>query len=120
MRTGIDIIEVERISLDEKFLKKIANECEIAYIETYKDPQAKKETIAGLWAVKEATFKALGLGKNSGVAFKNIELFHEESGRPFVKLNGVALEAFENLNLSEFEVSISHSKSNAIAIVVMK
>lgn len=119
MRTGIDIIEVERISLEDKFLLKIANENEIAYIRTYGVLQNQKESIAGLWAVKEAIFKALGLGKNSGVGFKNIELCHEKNGRPFVKLNGIALETFEKQKLKEIDVSISHTKTTAIAVVVM-
>ena len=120
MRTGIDIIEVERIKTNDLFLSKIANDEEIAYIRTYKTEQNQKETIAGLWAVKEAVFKALGLGKDSTVTFKNIELCHEKSGRPYVKLNGIAKETFEKLGLSEIEVSISHIKTIAVAVVVVK
>lgn len=118
MRTGIDIVEIERILLDDKFISKIANEKEIEYLKTYKDLQARRESLAGLWAVKEAVFKLLGLGKNSGVAFKDIELCHEESGRPFVLLSNVALEAFKKLKLSCIEVSVSHTKNTAVAVAV--
>ncbi len=118
MRTGIDIIEVDRISLDDKFLAKIANEREIEYIETYKTEQSQKESVAGLWAVKEAVFKMLGLGKDSGVAFKDIELLHEENSRPYVKLSNIAQKTFEELGLKEIEISISHTKNNAIAVAV--
>jgi len=120
MRTGIDIIQIDRISLDAKFISKIANEKEIEYLNSYKKDQSRKESLAGLWAVKEASFKALGLGKDSGVVFKNVELYHEESGRPYIKLNGIALEKFIELKLKQIEVSISHSEKNAIAIVIMK
>ena len=120
MRTGIDIVEIDRIKTDDIFLSKIASAQEIAYIRTYKTEQNQKESTAGLWAVKEAVFKALGLGKNSTITFKNVELCHEESGRPFVRLNGIAIETFQKLGLSQVEVSISHTKTNAVAIVVMK
>ena len=120
MRSGVDIIETNRISLEEKFISRIANEKEIEYLLTYTNNQARRESLAGLWAVKEAIFKALGLGRDSGVTFKNIEIFHEQSGRPYVKLNGIALETFVSLNLTEIEVSISHTKNNAIAFVMMK
>jgi len=118
MRTGIDIVEIERISLDDKFLSKIANEREIEYIKTYKTEQSQKESIAGLWAVKEAVFKLLGLGKNSGVAFKDIELLHEANGRPYVKLINIAEKTFINLGLKEIEISISHTKNNAVAVAI--
>ena len=118
MRTGIDIVQTERISLEEKFLKKIANEDEIAYVRGYRDEDLQKQSFAGLWAVKEAVFKLLGLGKDSTVAFKNVVLFHEESGRPYVELNGIALRTFKELKLKQIEVSISHEKGNVVAVAV--
>ncbi len=118
MRTGIDIVKIERISLDEKFISKIANEREIEYLKTYKTEKSQRESLAGLWAVKEAVFKLLGLGKTSGVVFKDIELCHEESGRPYVILSNIAQETFKNLKLSSIEISISHTDKNAVAVAV--
>ena len=120
MRVGIDIVEVDRIKLSDKFLEKIAGEEEIAYIRTYKTEHSQKESCAGLWAVKEAVFKLLGLGRESGVAFKNVVLCHEENARPYVKLNGLALETFEALGLKEIEVSISHTENYAAAVAVAR
>ena len=120
MRTGIDIIKISRIKLSEAFISKVATDKEIEYLNTYKSESAKKESLAGLWAVKEAIFKLLGLGKDSKVAFKNIEISHDQSGRPFASLNGVAFETFLKLNLSEIDVSISHEDDYAVAIAVAK
>ena len=120
MRTGIDIIKISRIKLSDSFLSKIASDKEIEYLNTYTNEQAKIESLAGIWAVKEAIFKLLGLGNGSGVAFKNIEISHDKSGRPFANLNGVALEAFKKLNLSEIDVSISHEDEYAVAVAVAK
>ena len=118
MRTGIDIVQTERIFLDDKFLKKIANDEEIAYAREYHDEKLQRQSFAGIWAVKEAVFKLLGLGKESGVAFSNVVLFHEESGRPYVELNGIALKTFHELELSQIEVSISHEKGYVVAVAV--
>lgn len=118
MRVGIDLVEIKRIKLTEKFLEKIANEKEIEYLSKYNFEKNKLQSVAGMWAVKEAVFKCLGLGEKSKVTFKNVELFHEENGKPFVKLNGVALQEFNNLNLKQIDVSISHTDDYATAIAI--
>lgn len=114
---GIDIIELERVKSDDTFLKKIAFDEEIEYIKKGKSLRVQKQKIAALWCVKEAVMKALGLGEKSGVKCKDIQLFHEESGKPYVKVYGVALKA---LGKRKIEVSISHSKTivTAIAIII--
>lgn len=120
MRVGIDIIELNRVSIDEKFIKKIANSYEQEYIDQYKCEEGKRQRIASLWCVKEAVMKALGLGRDSGVTMKDIELLHEDNGRPYVKLKKIALQQFKVLNLKEIEISISHSETIATAICIIK
>ena len=118
MRVGIDVIEIEKVSSDEKFLKKIALKGEIEYINSFKCEKGRREKIAALWCVKEAVFKCLGLGKDSKVTTKHVELCHEENGRPFVILSGVAKKAFTELGLKEIEISLSHSDTIATAIAI--
>jgi len=118
MRTGVDIVELSRIKLDKTFISKVANKEEIEYIQTYKTLQGQKESLGGLWAVKEAVMKMLELGKNSGVSFKNILILHKENGKPYVKLSGVALKAYKQLNFKECDISISHEKDYAVAFAV--
>ena len=118
MRVGIDTIEVEKVSKDEKFFKKIATKQEIDYINSFKCEKGQNQRIASLWCVKEAVFKCLGLGKDSGVTTKDVELCHKESGAPFVKLSGVAKKQFEKLGLKEIEISVSHSDTIATAIAI--
>jgi phosphopantetheine--protein transferase-like protein len=93
---------------------------EIEYINTYKNDELRRQSCAGLWAVKEAVFKMLELGRYSGVSFKNVELYHNQNGKPYVKLNGVALDKFKQLELTEIEVSISHTSDYAVANVVAR
>jgi len=118
MRTGVDIVDLSRISLDKKFMEKIACQEEIEYIKGYKTAQKQTESLGGLWAAKEAVIKMLELGESSGVSFKNITILHKTNGKPYVELNGVALDAFKSLKMKECDISISHEKCYAIAFAV--
>ena len=110
---GFDLQEVERIKDGEKLLERIALQSEIAYIMRFKE---KEERIASLWAVKEATFKALGISAGE-ISYKEIELCHHENGAPYLRLHGRALSIFQK-KFKSLEVSISHQKSIAGAVVV--
>ncbi len=115
---GIDLVEVARISESEAFVDKIALEGEKTYLNS--SPVLKKQRIAALFSLKEAVMKALEMGKDSGVVFKDIELYHEENGKPCVRLHGKALEKFENcFSGKNLEVSISHIKDYATAIAMI-
>ena len=115
---GIDIIEVERIEKNlqnPSFLQKILTEQEIKYVNQFKD---KTSHIAGFFCAKEAVMKALEDCKN--IAFKDIEILHYESGKPYVKLYGNALKVFENKNCKSIEISISQTKTVATAVCMFK
>ena len=115
MKVGIDFQETKRIKNETKLLEKIALPVEINYIKKF--ARSQKEKIASLWAVKEATFKALNT-KAGEISFKEIELCHKDSGAPYLKLVGKAKKRFESLG-KEIEVSLSHQKSGVVAIVVV-
>ena len=116
LSTGVDIIEILRIkkTLDrygERFLKRIFTPDEIAYC------RGRSPNLAGRFAAKEATMKALGTGVR-GVGWKDIEVIRAESGAPSVKLHGRAKVRAEMLQVSELSLSISHSREFAVAFVV--
>jgi holo-[acyl-carrier protein] synthase len=116
LSTGVDIIEIPRIkkTLDrygDRFLKRIFTPDEIAYC------RGRSPNLAGRFAAKEATMKALGTGVR-GVGWKDIEVIRAESGAPSVKLHGRAKARAEMLKVSELSLSISHSREFAVAFVV--
>lgn len=117
---GIDIDDVERFDCSEKFLTKIAYEDEIAHIERAKCDSLRKQRVASLFSVKEAVMKALGLGKTSGVSFKDIKMSHDESGKPFVEVFGIAKQALEErYNGKKIEISLSHTPTTVVAVAVI-
>lgn len=115
---GIDIVEIERIEKamkKERFLLKLFTEKERLYI---KNKGNRAETVAGLFASKEAVSKVLG----SGVVYSwtDIEIDHTDKGQPIVRLHGVAKEIANEKDIVTIHVSISHSEcyavSNAIGV----
>lgn len=100
-KIGTDIVKISRIEKSiqrTSFLNDVFTEKEQEYCKT---PQS----FAGIFAAKEAYFKALGTGINTRL--KNLEVLHSENGKPY--LNGV-----DNCDLS-----ISHDGEYAVATVIL-
>jgi holo-[acyl-carrier protein] synthase len=118
---GTDIIEVPRIEKvmekDIGFRDKIFSPGEIAYCETKRH---KFENYAARFSAKEAFMKAIGTGWRFGIRFADIEVYHDEFGKPFIKLYGKAEELVKNEGISKIHVSLSHIKDVATAIVIVE
>ena len=83
-------------------------------------PEARRfEFLAGRFAAKEATLKALGTGISGGVALDEVETGSLPSGAPVLRLGGEALRAAEEAGVSRYQVSISHDGGFAVAFVVL-
>jgi holo-[acyl-carrier protein] synthase len=119
--TGIDIIEVARIekvmSRDIGFRDKIFTPAEIGYCESKKN---KYQHYAARFSAKEAMLKAIGTGWRFGIQFADIEVFHDELGKPHIRVFGKAENLLSNLLVSKIHVSLSHLKEMATAIVIIE
>jgi holo-[acyl-carrier protein] synthase len=118
---GTDIIEVGRIEKvmgrDIGFREKIFTSGEIAYCETMK---YKYENYAARFSAKEAFMKAIGTGWRFGIRFADIEVYHDEFGKPLIRLYGKAEELVKIEGISKIHVSLSHVKEIATAIVIVE
>lgn len=110
---GVDLIEIERIEealarWQERFLHRIytAGELEIC--------QKRVPALAVRFAGKEAVMKVLGTGAK-GVGWKEIEILALDTGKPVVHLHGRALQKANEMGISRIEISLSHSRQNAMA-----
>ncbi len=117
MRTGIDIVKIERIKSilvknSSGFYRRIFTQGEIEYIRN-KD----EKTVAGLYAAKEAISKLVGTGIGQ-LSFKDIEIYHEDRGKPRVKILCKLGNMLKALDIDEVDLSISHEDEYAIAIAV--
>ena len=121
IKTGIDIIEVERVQenierFGDRFLNRVFTENEIEYCES-KNMQ-KFQSYSGRFATKEAVFKAISglLNNKFDVKWKDIEVLNDETGRPKVKLGDTLRQVMgENIKI---DVSISHVANTAVASAV--
>jgi holo-[acyl-carrier protein] synthase len=118
---GQDIIEVERvakkISKEKGFRELVFSKNEIDYCESRAN---KFEHYAARFAAKEAFFKALGTGWKNGTAFNEVEITHEELGKPGLVLLGGTAQVLAPILQSKIFVSLSHLKSMASALVIIE
>lgn len=114
MPVGVDIIEIRRIEQaisrwGDRFLSRIFTPEELRIC------QGRPHSLAARFAAKEATIKVLQ-GRR-GIRWRDIEIVKQANGAPLLRLNGGALQAYHRLSLEKLEVSLSHSREYAIAIV---
>jgi holo-[acyl-carrier protein] synthase len=74
--------------------------------------------LAARFACKEAVMKALGTGLSSGIAWRDIEIVTLASGKPVVRLSGAAATIAAARGLSNWEISLSHTKEIAAAVAI--
>ncbi|MDR1476458.1 MAG: holo-ACP synthase [Holosporales bacterium] len=89
---GIDILDTRRIErlvvkFGPRFEKKIFTEEELEFC---RRREKFVESLAKMFSLKEAMIKAIS--EVSGVRWHDIEIFHNDLGRPVVQLSGRALE----------------------------
>lgn len=77
------------------------------------------EFLAGRFAVKEATFKALAPLTSEGFELRIVETLCAESGAPYINLDVPRLQpVLEETGVSELLVSITNEDDYAVAIVL--
>jgi len=117
---GTDIIECERIGRmltqhGERFTSHVYTEEEFRYCT---DRKTAEQHFSGRWAAKEAVLKALGTGWTAGIAWTDVEVVIQSSGKPLIRLHKGAAHKAGELGITEVLISISHCKSYATAMAM--
>ena len=110
IKIGIDIINITRI---EELIKKFELK-KLKFLNEDEFYAKKAQTIAGIFAAKEAFSKAIGTGIGKNFSFKDISLLKDKNGKPFIKINS------SNIKIKNCDVSISHDGNFAIAAVIVE
>ena len=119
---GTDLAEVPRIRAaierhGRRFIERVYTPAEIAYVERKAN---RFERYAARFAAKEAGMKAIGTGWRHGVRWQDFEVANQPSGRPTLKLHGVAREAAEKLGVKQVSLSLTHTAETAMAVVILE
>ncbi len=121
-KIGLDLVFVSKIAQiyerrSSLFIKRFFTDNEAAYCLNSSTESRRLERMAGRIAVKEAVMKVLGDGWPY-VSWTDIEILHDDSRRPYVKLAGKALKLMNSHNLHGIEVSITHHEQMAAAVAI--
>ena len=120
--TGIDIIEIERVARvwhrkKQRFLDRVYTPYEQQRC-LDGGPRSQAERLAVRFAAKEAVMKALGTGWRQGVRWRDIEIHHEQSGKPYVYLQGSTRDLAMSRGIGTIYISLSHSRDYAVASAI--
>lgn len=121
MYCGTDIVQVSRIqALAERHaasLPRFFTDQELAYCRK-KDGTYRYESLAAIFAAKEALFKALGTGFRKGT-WKDVEVCHDELGAPFFRFTGYYQAAVAKRAVQTPSLSLAHDGGYALAFVLL-
>ena len=115
---GTDLVDVDRmrdvLARRKGFVGRVFHPEEQAYADKQNDPTQR---YAARFAAKEAVMKAMGVGLGA-IALADIEVTKQPSGAPGIRLHGTAQELAERLGVATWQISLSHTRSAASAVVV--
>ena len=116
---GTDIIELDRIR--RSYERYGADLVDYLLSPREKDllpgGPTRVQFLAGRFAAKEATYKAIGSSLDKGVRWTDLEILKSHNGAPKIQLSGRALELAQQSKISDLHISISHCKDYAVAFV---
>lgn len=120
MLIGIDLAKAERWkSLMKKYPKRIEKIFTKGELKHCRNKGSKMaESLAALWAVREAAGKALGIGFISS-GWRDAYVSWTDFGAPLLHLQGNFKNRAIALGVQDMAVSITHEDSMAAAVVIM-
>lgn len=120
---GVDIVEIDRIermhaAYGERLLDRLFTGAELDYLSTKALPA---QHMAVRLAAKEAAYKALsGNDIAKAIGWREIEVFTRADGAPQLRLHGRAAARYAELRGTAIHVSLTHSRTNGVAVVIVE
>jgi holo-[acyl-carrier protein] synthase len=108
---GVDVVDLARFALS---LERTPHLGERLF--TAAEREGRPETLAAAFAAKEAVAKSLGAP--GGLDWHDVEVRHDDSGRPYLFVTGTVAAAASSRGIVRWHVSLSHDGGSAVAMVV--
>jgi holo-[acyl-carrier protein] synthase len=119
-RVGVDLVDVAafetRLTAREDALAEIFTDAELTYCRSRPRPWPH---LAARFAAKEAVLKALTSGLTGAMRWRDIEIARDPAGTPRLVVTGATGEALARQRLAAGSVSLSHTVSHAVAVVLL-
>ena len=114
---GIDLVQITRMReviarWDERFLRRVFTDGEIAYCRARRDPVPH---FAARFAAKEAGLKALGTGLSLGVSWRELEVRRERGQAPVLVLSGRSRDIGRARGGQRMLLALTHEGDYAMA-----
>lgn len=117
---GVDLVDVPafraRFDGRDDLLADVFTDGELAYCRGQQHPWTH---LAARYAAKEAALKALTLGLTGAMRWRDLEVTRDPAGAPSLALRGATAAAFAGRGLRVRSLSISHTDSHAMAVVLV-
>jgi holo-[acyl-carrier protein] synthase len=118
---GVDLAQIARVRRavdrwDERFLRRVFTDDEIAYCRDRRDPIPH---FAARFAAKEAALKALGTGLAMGVRWREVEVRRERGAAPTLVLSGRCRALALAKGADGALLSLTHDGDYALAQVLL-
>jgi len=119
-RVGVDLVDVPafeaRFAGRDETLAEIFTDAELAYCRRQPRPWPH---LAARFAAKEAVLKALTSGLTGAMQWRDIEVVRDPAGAPRLNITGATAETLARHGLAARSVSLSHTGTHAIAVVML-
>lgn len=123
---GTDIVRIERLAQglerhEERYAKRILGDGEYAEFTQLQGAESgRARFLAKRFAAKEAVAKALGTGFRGGLSLNDIEVVHDELGKPAVRYSARGQGIADSLGAGRCQLSISDEQEHALAFAVIE
>lgn len=119
---GTDIVHVVRMRQDlerfgDRFAERILAPGELN--EFHRNAN-KASFLARRFAAKEAAAKAMGTGFSQGIHLHDIEVTHDDRGKPLLVFHGGAAEFMQEKSIAIAHISLADEQDNAVAFVTLE
>ena len=108
---GVDLVDLTRFEQ-----KLTSTPALLERIFTESERNRSMQSLAGIWAAKEALIKAIG--NPAGLNWQDVTVSKDSLGKPHLELTGATMERSELMGISSWHLSISHDGGMACAFVV--
>ena len=108
---GVDLVDMTRF---ESKLQETPALIDRIFTPTERD--RSMQSLAGIWASKEALVKAIG--NPAGLNWQDVTVAKDALGKPHLEVSGATKERSEQMGITSWHLSISHDGGMACAFVI--